>query len=87
MTDPRTDFKKYAYTFVVTGIQYERATFEVKFVPEDVKLLTITYALPFDADFDVTQLASYVERFAPHDKWFAQEMILTHSQTLLKANA
>lgn len=83
MADPRTDFKKYVYSFEVISIQYERASFEVKFIPNDSKLMSITYALPFDADFDITQLTSYVERFAPHDRWFAQEIILNHGNTLL----
>ena len=83
MADPRTDFKKYLYSFEVISIQYERASFEVKFIPNDSALMSITYALPFDADFDITQLASYVERFAPHDKWFAQEVILKHGNSLL----
>jgi hypothetical protein len=87
MTDPRTDFKKYLYSFEVISIQYERASFEVKFIPNDPTLMSITYGLPFDADFDITQLASYVERFAPHDKWFAQEMILNHGNALLKAKS
>jgi hypothetical protein len=38
------------------------------------------------ADFNPQNLTTYVEQWAPHSSWFAQEMILTYGNSLVGAN-
>lgn len=78
-------FPKYPYTYLVVAAHYERGTLEVKYMPNDSRLIFISYVLPIEPDFDPTNLTTYVDRWAPHDKWFAQDMLLKHSADIVGA--
>ena len=76
-------FPKYPYTFLVVEAHYERGMLEVKYMPNDSRFIFITYTIPIEPDFDPNNLTTYVDKWAPHDKWFAQDMLLQHSATLV----
>lgn len=79
---PEHNFPKYEYTFEVVNTFFESGNFEVKYTPKNPALASISYALPILATFDINQLATYVDTWAPHDKWFAQELILKNEAAL-----
>lgn len=80
------EMSKYEYTYKVVSIAFESATMLVEYTPVDVKYTTITYNLPILATFDINNVKAYVDQFAPHEKWYAQDMILQHGDTLLGLN-
>lgn len=86
MTDTTPQFPTYEYTFKVITINYETAHFLVEYTPTDTKYTKITYNLPILPTFDINDVAAYVEKFAPHDKWYAQDIILQHGDALLGIN-
>lgn len=80
-------FPKYTYTFKVINTLFESAQIEVEYIPEDTRLLKLRYCLPLLPDFDPANLTTYVETWAPYDKWFAQDMILQHGSNLIGAGS
>jgi hypothetical protein len=81
------DFPIYGYTFKVMGIsaQSGNAGIEVKYIPDDTRLTSLSYNLPINPDFDVNNMATYVDQFAPRQQWYAQEMILQHEAAILNS--
>lgn len=84
---PEFNFPKYEYTFEVTNTFFESGTFEVRYMPKNVALTSIAYTLPIQATFDINQIAAYVDKWAPHDRWFAQELILKNEAALKGATS
>lgn len=78
-------YPKYEYTFEVINIFFERAQIEVLYKPVDVRFTNFAYTIPIHPDIDVNDLKPMVENYAPYDRWFAQEIILSHENTLLGA--
>lgn len=70
------NFPKYEYTFKVVNLYFEAGTIEVEYTPVDTKLTKITFNLPVTPTFDKNNMESFVEIFAPHYRWFAQEKML-----------
>ena len=71
------NFPKYEYTFKIIKLLYESGTIEVEYTPKDTRLTKIVYALPVKPTFNKDDIGSFVELFAPHDRWFAQEQMLS----------
>lgn len=80
-------YQKYEYTFKVVNTLFESAQIEVEYIPTDTRLLKLKYCLPIMPDFDPTNLTVYVDTWAPHDRWFAQDMILQHGDSLIGATS
>lgn len=94
MADPNTiavpaqlQFPKYQYSFVVQNLNFDSSNIVVEFTPANTELTKITLSLPIMANFDPSTLQTYVDTWAPHPKWFAQEMILKHGNNLVGANS
>ena len=80
-------YPKYEYTFKVTQTLFENAQIEVEYIPVDTRLLKLRFCLPITPDFDPANLTTYVETWAPYDKWFAQDIILQHGNNLVGATS
>lgn len=85
LSDKQLNFPKYDYTFQVTNTFFESGTIEVKYTPKDQSLISVTLAVPILADFDINNLASYLELWAPYSRWFSQEIFLKHEAALKNA--
>lgn len=70
------NYPKYEYTFKVTNLYFEAGTIEVEYTPTNTKLTKVSFCLPVPPTFDNNDMASFVELFAPHYRWFAQEKML-----------
>lgn len=77
------DYPKCEYTYKVISISFDTAHFLVEFIPLDIKYAKITYNLPILTTFDIDTIGEYIEQWAPYDKWYAQELILLHGDTIL----
>jgi hypothetical protein len=80
------NFPSYEYSYNVKSLLFSAATIEVEYIPKNENLTNFTLFVPILANFDPTNLTDYVDTWAPKNKWFAQEMILTHSESLVGAN-
>lgn len=80
-------FPTYDFTFVVEGLLFEQGAMTVKYTPTDTRLTSITYTIPIQPDININNLKPYVAKFAPNNKWFAQEIILNNSSSLINASA
>lgn len=76
------DFPTYEYTCTVENVLFEAGTIVVKYLPTDTRFAAQTLHLPIWPDFDINDKMTYFAKFAPHDKWYAQEMILTHEAAI-----
>lgn len=83
MIVPTPEFPKYQYTYKVVSLSFDSPHMLVDYIPTQETLAKITLNLPIFPTFDINDVDGYVEQFAPHDKWYAQELILTHGDTLL----
>lgn len=84
-TAEQLNFPKYDFSFKVLGLHFDAGTMLVKYTPTDIRLSSVDLAILIDATFDMTDLKGYVAKYAPNDKWFAQDMILQHESTLIGA--
>jgi len=73
----------YEYTFKVQTLMPESGSMIVEYTPANTALMKITYNVPILLDFDINDMTTYMDKFAPHDKWYAQELILNQSNILL----
>lgn len=80
------EFPKFAYTYKIVTINYESAHILVEYTPVDTKYTKLTYNLPILPSFNINDVDGYVEQFAPHDRWYAQDVILQYGDTLLGLN-
>lgn len=78
-------FPEYEFTYEVIAIHFEIAQFDVTYKPVDQRLTAISLSLPIFPDMDVNNLTPYIQKYAPRQKWYAQEVILNHSQLILGA--
>lgn len=87
MSDANVQFPIYEYTFKVMGVsaQSGNAGIEVKYIPNDIRLTSISYFLPIEPNFDINNMASYVDQWAPRQQWFAQETILNNEAAILNS--
>lgn len=76
----------YEYTFKVQTLMPESGSMIVEYTPANTALMKITYNVPILLDFDINDMTAYMDKFAPHDKWYAQELILNQSNILLGNN-
>jgi hypothetical protein len=79
-------YPKYDYTFKVLNLMYERAGMNVRFTPVNTQLTAFELVLPIRPEMDVNNLKPYLDNFAPNNQWYAQEIILAHSTTLMGNN-
>lgn len=79
----QADFPEYEFTFTITKMLFESGQLEVIYKPVDERFTNFTLAIPVPSDFDPSNPRASVELWAPHERWFAQEMILANEQSLL----
>jgi hypothetical protein len=75
-------FPTYDYTFTVEQLLFDQGSMAVRYLPVDVNLSAIVLYLPIWPSLDLADMKTYTDHFAPNDKWFAQETILNHGNTL-----
>jgi hypothetical protein len=73
----------FEYTHQVKQLFAEQGSMLVEFTPTHASLTKITYNVPITSELDINDISTYVAKFAPHDKWYAQYLILTASDRLL----
>lgn len=78
-------FPEYEFTFEVVSIHFDVAQFNVLYKPVDTRLTNVELSLPILPSMDLNNLHPYVKLFAPYQKWYAQLVILEHSESLLGA--
>lgn len=71
------NFPKYEYTFKIMNLLFDAGLVEVQYMPVDERFTKVLLAVPIPPTFDPEKLSEFVEHFAPHDRWFAQEKILS----------
>jgi hypothetical protein len=77
---------KHKYTYIIELIDIKQGTIQVKYTPENEKLVAEAYNLAIYAkkddgsDFTTEEL---IEFYAPHDKWDAQLILLEQYDNLL----
>lgn len=84
---PEFQYPNYEYSFVVKNFSSDSTNMIVEYTPANTSLTKITISLPILATFDPSTLETYVDRWAPNPKWFAQEIILNHGEILTGANS
>lgn len=80
------EIPKQEYTYKVISVAFESAHMLVEYTPVDSGLTKVTLNLGILPGFDINDVDSYVDLFAPHDRWYAQEIIRQHGDTLLGLN-
>lgn len=76
-------YPTYDYTFKILNLFFDKASMAVKFIPTNTSLTAFEFALPIRPEMDVNNLKPYLDNFAPNDRWYAQEVILANSNTLM----
>lgn len=82
MATTDTNYPQYDFTYKVLNTYFDSGSILVEFTPTDTKLPSMTYNIPIDASFDVNNMKEYLKKYAPYEKWFAQEIILQHGDIL-----
>jgi len=77
------EFPKYEYTFIIEQLLFEQGTMLVKYMPVKETLISVTYNIPIWPGIETSEIKIYVDKWAPHEKWFAQETILSMGSNLL----
>ena len=85
MTEP--NFPDYDFTFVIEQLLFERGIMVVKYTPVDNTLTSISCTVGIWPDMDINNLKPYLAKWAPKDKWYAQEMILKHGHILTNSQS
>lgn len=78
-------FPEYEFTFEVVSIHFDLGQFNVLYKPTDTRFTHVELSLPILPVMDMNDLLPYVKEFAPKQKWYAQQVILDNSNTLLGA--
>lgn len=76
-------FPTIEYTYKVEQLLFEQGTMLVKYIPNDITLTSIVYNIPIMPNMDINNLKSYLNTWAPFDKWYAQSVILSQGKALL----
>lgn len=74
---------KYGYTYKIQQLLPEQGSMLVEYTPTNTSFMKITYNIPILVDFDINDMGTYMEKFAPHDRWYAQDLMLNQSHILL----
>jgi hypothetical protein len=80
-------YPQYTYNFTVLRFNYESSSIVINYIPTNTELTSISLAIPILANFDPANLETYVDFWAPHQKWFGQQVMLTHGDALIGANS
>jgi len=83
MEYPEEVFPTYEYTYTVEGLLFDQGAVAIRYLPTNTNLPAVVLNLPLWPSMDINNLAAWVARFAPNEKWYAQEMILNHGNTIL----
>ena len=83
MLDENPVYPTYDYTFQVLNLLFERACMTVKFTPTNTSLAAFDLVIPIRPEMDVNNLKPDLDNFAPKNRWYAQELILAYSNTLM----
>ena len=88
MSENTNNYPTYAYRYEIVSISNEAVNpgIVVKYIPENTNLTSISYNIPILYDFDANNMTQYVDRWAPRQQWFAQEMVLNHSETIMNSS-
>jgi hypothetical protein len=76
-------YPEYAYTFTVEQLNFDQGGMTINFIPANTALAAIRAVVPIRPEMDVNDLKPYLDNFAPYNRWFAQETILAHNDTLM----
>jgi hypothetical protein len=76
-------FPDYDYTYTIESFSFDNGTMIVNYVPVDTRLMAVKYSVPIWPGMDMNNMKPYLDNWSPKEKWYAQEMILTHGNTLL----
>ena len=85
---------KYEYTYKITQLQPLNGHMLVEFTPVDTTLTKISKNIPMLSTYTTstgevvegltaTNIDTYVDRWAPHNTWYAQKLILNHSNVFV----
>jgi len=85
---------KYEYTYKITQLQPLNGHMLIEFTPVDTTLTKLSRNIPMlstytDSNGDVVEgltaanIDTYVDKWAPHNTWYAQKLILDHSDVFL----
>lgn len=87
---------QFEYTYKVKQLLPESGQMVVEFTPVDTTLTKVNCVIPILSKvpdmnnpgtyldgLTINNIASYLVTWAPHDKWYAQYMILNHSDDLM----
>jgi hypothetical protein len=77
---------KHKYTYTIELIDIKQGHIQVKYVPENEKIVAESYNLAIYTKKDdgtTFTIEELIDFYAPHDKWDAQLMLLEQYNTLL----
>jgi hypothetical protein len=82
------DYPVYPYRYEVISIDNQSGNpgILIRYIPENPNLTSLTYNIPILYNFDVNNMAEYVDQWVPRQQWFAQEIVLNHSNTIMNSS-
>lgn len=83
MTYEEQTFPKFDYTFTIQQLLFDQGTMLIRFLPTNTALSAIVLNVPIWPSMDMNDMKTYLDNFAPNEKWFAQQIILNHSDQLI----
>ena len=83
MTYDEQTFPVFNYTFTVEQLLFDQGTMLVRFLPTDTTLSACVLNVPIWPSMDMNNIKAYLDNFAPNEKWYAQQIILNHTATLM----
>jgi len=90
MTTNVNNYPVYAYRYeimsIFNGVESGNPGILIKYIPENTNLTSLSFNIPILYNFDVNNMSEYVEQWAPHQQWFAQEMVLNYSDTIMNSS-
>jgi hypothetical protein len=90
MTTNVNNYPVYAYRYeilsIFSGNEPGNPGILIKYIPENANLTSLSFNIPILYNFDINNMAEYVENWAPHPQWFAQEIVLNYSETIMTSS-
>lgn len=83
MTYEEQTFPQFDYTFTIQQLLFDQGTMLIKYLPTNTALSAIVLNVPIWPSMDMNDMKTYLDNFAPNEKWFAQQIILNHSDQLI----
>ena len=83
MTYDEQTFPVFNYTFTVEQLLFDQGTMLVRFLPTDTTLSAFVLNVPIWPSMDMNNIKAYLDNFSPNEKWYAQQIILNHTATLM----